>query len=176
MSKSSQDLSALTFDQFIKSLRIIHIAMVLGSFLMIIVTRIILGFDDFNIQEINYQYAMLGLLAVISAIFIGKKIATLMKNKISSSHTLESKITLIQGAITIEYVFSEIPIMFCVIIGFMLNEFSLTVIAALSLIYLWSIKPDKSVIIETLQLKQNERSYVLGNLTLKEWNDSLDYQ
>lgn len=173
MSTSSQNINELTFNQLFKSLTIIHFALFLGSFLVIVITRFVKGFDTIDFQNLNFQYAILGLLAMISFIFIGKKVATTMKNNISPSEPLEKKIMKFQSSKLIELMSVEMPIILVTIIGFAMNEFSLTIVAALTLFYLWSLKPSRSEFVEKIPLSGNERTYFEGNMSLGDWKNSV---
>jgi hypothetical protein len=85
-------LESLTFEKYLKSVKILHVAMSLGSILIMVLLLNMIGFDRITQNDINYPITSLGLIGIISFALIGKTITDKRNKSIQSSDSLSFKL------------------------------------------------------------------------------------
>lgn len=175
MSRSSngQELSSMTFEQYFKSLKILHFAMCMGSILTFGVILYTLGLDKLTINDINFTYASIGFMGIVSLSIVSRTIVNNRNKSLLMNDSLSQKLHSYRSNKILTFAALEGPTLICIILGFIFSEAVLFILAALSIIYLVSLRPNKNKILESLPISIKEKKYFNSEITLKQFEDSL---
>ncbi len=166
------DIKELTSDQFLKSIKIIHMAFLSGTVLLLIVMTNMIGFGNINFQNIDYTILGFAGIGLISFIFIGKLIIDKKNASIVNTDKLMSKLITYRTNKIVQMALTEAPIMICIVLAFIFKEYALLVVAFLAIIYLFSIKPSKDEIIVKIPLSSSEKNYLNGHMKFGVWESN----
>ncbi len=166
---SKMDLSAMTFAQYMTSLKILHLAMCVGTAFVIIALVNVIGLSSLSFQNMDIQKVVLFLMGAIAIIYLGHTLSNKKINDISGSDSLDSKLMSYRIAKVILFALTEGPAMICIILGFVWKEAGLFIGGGLIIAYLLSQRPTADQLKTDVPFSSEEKSYLNGNSTLGEW-------
>lgn len=167
-SKQKVDFSTLTFDQVIKQLKIIHLALLGGTVINIMLLGYLIGLDQLNFRITHPAILSVAMVVVISLCYIGHILFKKSTNSLHSTASLQEKLISYQQAKILNFALVEGPMLICAIIGFINKDFTLLALALFTSLYFYSLKPSKEEMLTTLPLSGNDKVFFGGGMTLKE--------
>ena len=167
-SRQKVDFSTLTFDQIIKQLKIIHLAMLGGTVINILLLGYLIGLDQLNFEIARPAILSMAMIVVISLSYIGHIIFNKTTTSLQDTASLKEKLMAYQKAKILNLALVEGPVLICAIIGFINKDFTLLTLALVTCIYLYSLKPSKVEMLSTLPLSGNDKIFFGGGMTVRE--------
>lgn len=147
----------ITPESFLKTLSIIHYALLGGMILFMVVAYVKQGNHYFDFKNTKDVYIIVVPIMAIAAYFVGNLVFKQQLSAAANKDSLKEKLMGYQGAALIRLAFLEGAALFG-IVAFMLtgNLFEL-LIATLLILYFITLKPTKEKVIRELNLSQEQR-------------------
>lgn len=163
-----------TYEDYMKQLRILHIAMCLGAVMNMAVLYFISDIRTDEIAESNSSYTLIAASGIVVLIFLIKRFISSRIQNLKTSDSLESKLNIIRSSKIIEFAVVEGPLLLCAVLSFIFKDSMFMVLAGLLLVYLVFIMPRKEVIENYNFYKIEEKKYFSGNKTVLAIQESLE--
>lgn len=144
--------------KFIQTLKIIHLALIMGCVMFLIVSYLINEnwILDFNIRlEV---FSILPFIAVVGGVSLDSFIYKKILDSLEGKNTLYQKLNGYLTASIIKFALLEAPILLCLVVGLVTSNLSYSLLALLLIVYFVSIKPTKVKIEKDLNLKGELKS------------------
>lgn len=137
-------------NQFLKSISIIHIAIVFG--LVLFTIAIFFTSEDWNFIVNLELFTIIGVTLAFSSLFTSKKIHETFINRAKSQTSIKNKLTGFQIALIIKLALIEGAGLVNVVLGMISKNSFFLVLAVAIAAYLYAQKPTKANIKEALNL------------------------
>ena len=148
----------ITPKNFIQTLTLIHIALVIG---VLIFTTVVYNITkdwrlDFNIKA--DVITVLPLVLATGGIFIGAFFYKSRMKALVNKSSLKEKLMGFQTASIVKFAMLEGPILFCIVVGMLTHNLVYLLLAVMLILYFISLRPTKVKVEKDLNLKGEHKS------------------
>ena len=146
----------------LKSLKIVHLALLSGQLMFVFVTISISKNPSFNMKSANDPFFIVAPLLAASCFLIGNVLFKKMVGNLQNKPTLFDKLTGYQSAFIVKCALLEGSSLFAIVVFMLTNNWFFLLISACIIVYFITLRPGTEKVADDLQLNYDEKLELQG--------------